>query len=49
MTSEDVENQKKTDDAEVFEFSISEGQLYGPSVPVKSFPDTSSIPTKITK
>lgn len=38
----------KTDDESVFEFKYTEGILKGPSIQVKSFPDTNCLPTEIT-
>ncbi|KRX10489.1 hypothetical protein PPERSA_08791 [Pseudocohnilembus persalinus] len=44
QTLKEKENHAKTDEADVFEFSIASGVLYGPSVPVRSLPDTSALP-----
>lgn len=48
MTKVEKENNDKTDDNTVFEFSHSEGVLNGPSVPIKSLPSTYALPTQIT-
>ncbi|KAL4472936.1 hypothetical protein ABPG72_007813 [Tetrahymena utriculariae] len=48
MTKEERENNAITDDQDVFQFSVTEGLLYGPSIPVKSLPETLTLPTMIT-
>lgn len=48
MTQEEIENNETLDDFEVFSFSNTEGEIFGPSIPVKKFPETLSLPTKIT-
>lgn len=47
-TKQDLENINSIDDASVFDFSVSEGTLTGPSIPVKSFPSTLALPSNFT-
>jgi hypothetical protein len=47
-TKQDLENISSIDDASVFDFSVSEGTLTGPSIPVKSFPSTLALPSNFT-
>lgn len=42
------ENEEKLDDPDVFEFSITKGVIYGPSVPVRCMPDTAALPSRVT-
>ncbi|KAL4510071.1 hypothetical protein ABPG72_010264 [Tetrahymena utriculariae] len=46
MTKLELEDSLRTDDPSVFEFQMTEGTLNGPSISVKSFPDTLALPTK---
>ena len=39
LTPWEAENLEKTDDAEVFEFSMAEGRLKGPSAPLRLAPE----------
>jgi len=47
MTRKEKEDQTIVDDPSVFQFSVSEGSLQGPTVPVKHIPTASALPAPV--
>lgn len=47
-TKLEFENEIKTDDPTVFEFSKTEGVIYGPSIPLNSLPYGKALPSDYT-
>lgn len=49
MTKQEKEDSTIIDDPEVFQFSISEGLLKGPSIPLKFTPTGPALPTSLNQ